>query len=129
MHDDNEMAAHGPPMADAPPPCNLAQPPGDPPGEIPGAEAANEAGEHGVAMEPEIPGVGEEEAEPEIPGVDRGENEADDDVGSMQDKDAVEQPLAAPEVENNLGGRYNLHGGHNHNYDHCYAGEDFVVDN
>ena len=127
--DDNEMAAHGPIMADALPPGNLAQLPGNSPGEIPRAEAANEAGEHGVAMEPEIPGVGEEETEPEIPGVDREENEADDDVGSMQDKDAVEQPLGAPEVENNLGGRYNLHGEHNHNYDHRYAGEDLVVDN
>ena len=80
-----------------------------------------------MAMEPEIPGVGEEEAEPEIPGEDGEEDEVDDDVGSMQDKVAVE--LAAPEVENNLGGRYNLHGGHNCNYDHHYAGEDFVVDN
>ena len=42
---------------------------------------------------------------------------------------AVEQPPAAPKVENSLGGRYNLHGGHNRNYDHHYAGEDFVVDN
>ena len=41
--DDNGMAAHGPPMADAPPPDNLAQLPDNPPGEIPGVEAANEA--------------------------------------------------------------------------------------
>ena len=47
----------------------------------------------------------------------------------MQDEVAVEQPLAVPEEENNLGGRYNLCGGCNHNYDHHYAGEDFVVDN
>ena len=53
----------------------------------------------------------------------------DDDVGLMQEEVAVEQPPGAPEVENNLGGRYNLHGGCNRNYDHCYAGEDFVVDN
>ena len=59
-----------------------------------------------------------------------GENdEADDDVGSIHDEVAVEQPLTAPEVENNLGGRYNLSGGHSRNYDHRYAGKDFVVDN
>ena len=32
-------------------------------------------------------------------------------------------------MENNLGGRYNLHGGRNRNYDHHYTGEDFVIDN
>ena len=57
--DDNGMAAHGPPMVDAPLLDNLAQPLDNPPGEIPGVEAANEAGEYDVAMEPEIPGVGE----------------------------------------------------------------------
>ena len=130
-NDDNDdgMAAHGPPMADTPPLGNLAQQLDNPPGQIPGVEAANEAGEHGMAMELEIPGVGEEEAEPEIPGVGREEDKADDDVGSIQDEVAVELPLAAPEVENNTGGRYDLHGGRNQNYDHCYAGEDFVVDN
>ena len=76
-----------------------------------------------MAMEPGIPGVGEEEAEPEIPGVGEEEDEADDDVGLTQDEAVVEQPPAAPEVENNEDGRYNLHGGHNHNYDHPYMTE------
>ena len=127
--DGDGMAGHGPPMAGAPAPGNLAQQPDNPPGEIPGVEAANEAGEHGIAMEPEIPGVGEEEAEPEIPGVGEEEDEADDDGGSIQDKVTVEQPLAAPEVENNMSGRYNLRSGRNRNYDHRYVGEEFVVDN
>ena len=126
--DGDGMAAHGPPRVGAPPPGNLAQQPDNPP-EIPGVEAANEAGEHGMAMEPEIPGVGEEEAEPEIPGVGREEDEADDDVGSIQDEVTVEQPFAAPEVENSMVGRYNLRGGRNRNYNHRYAGGDFVVDN
>ena len=78
---------------------------------------------------PEIQGVGEEEAEPEIPGVEEEEDEADYDVRLMQDEVVAEQPPAAPEVENNVGGRHNLCGGHNRNYDHRYAGEDFVVDN
>ena len=111
---DDEMGAHDPPMAGAPPLVNLVQPPDNPPREIPGVEAADQAEEHGVAMDLEIPGVGEEEAELEIPGVgEEEENEADDDVDdqSTQDEVVVEQPLAPPEVENNLGGRYNLHGG------------------
>ena len=124
---DNEMGGHDPPIAGAPPPVNLAQQPDNPPGEISGVEAADEAEEHGVAIDPEIPGVGEE-AEPEIPGVGEEEDEVDDDE-STQDEVAVKQPSAPPEVENNAGGRYNLHGGRNRNNDHHYAGEDFVVDN
>ena len=130
--DNDEMGAHDPPIVGAPPLVNLVQLPDNPPGEIPGVEAADQAEEHGVAMDPEIPGVGEEEAELEIPGVgEEEEDEADDDVDdqSTQDDVAVEQPLAPPEAENNLGGRYNLRGGRNRNYDHRYTEEDFVVDN
>ena len=78
--DGNEMAAHRPPvanddddnndergdhdplMADAPPPVDLVQPPGNPPGEIARVEAGDQAEETGVPMGSEIPGVEEEEA-------------------------------------------------------------------
>ena len=112
--DDDEMGAHDPPMAGAPPPVGLVQLPDDPPREITGVEVADQAKEHGVTMDPEIPGVGEEEAEPENSGVgEEEEDKADDDVDdqSTQDKVTVEPPLAPPEAENNPGGRCNLHGG------------------
>ena len=108
--DDDEVGAHDPPMVGAPPPVNLAQQPDNPPGEIPGVVAADEAEEDDVTMDPEIPGVGEEEAVPEIPGVGEDEEDKVDDDQSTQDKVVVEQPLAPPEVESNVGGRYNLHG-------------------
>ena len=76
--------------------------------------------------------VREEEAELEIPGVGEEEaDEADDDIDdqSTQDKDVVEQPLAPPEAENNLGGRYSLSGGRNWNNARHYTGQDFVIDN
>ena len=73
-------------------------------------EADDEAEERDTAMDPGIPGVGEEEAKPEIPGVGEEEDEVDNDE-STQDEVVVEQPSAPPEVGNNVGGRYNLHGG------------------
>ena len=60
---DNETGVHDPPIAGAPLPVNLVQHPDNPPGEIPGVEVAKQAEEHGVAMDPEIPGVGEDEAD------------------------------------------------------------------
>ena len=45
-----------------------------------------------------------------VPGVDEDEEDEVDDGQSTQDEVAVEQPLALPEVENNVGGRYNLCG-------------------
>ena len=63
------------------------------------------------------------------PGVGKEEEDKADDDQSTQDKVAVEQPLAPPVVENSVGGRHNLHGGRNWNYDHRYAGEGFVMDN
>ena len=107
--------------------------PGEVPGvnaepvEIPGVEAPGGVGEHILAVEPGIPGMGEEEAEPEIPGMGEEEAEADDGVGLGQDEAEVEQPPAAPKVENDVGGRYNLHVWRNHNYDHCYDGEGFLL--
>ena len=156
--DDDEMAAHGPPMADddeedndddgdemggqADTPVDLAQSPDNPPGEITGVEVADQGEEHeepicpeipGVnEKEPEIPGVNEKETEPEIPGVDVAEeNEAveNGDDQPTQAEVTVEPPPASPVVENNSGGRYNLLGGRNRNYNHHYAGEDFVIDN
>ena len=59
--DDNEMGADDPPIVGAPPPVNLVQPPGNPPGGIPGVEVADQAEEHGVAMDLEKTGVWEEE--------------------------------------------------------------------
>ena len=127
--DVNETGAHDPPLVGAPPPGNLAQQPNNPPGEIPGVEVPDEAEECDVAIDPEIPGVGEEEPELEIPGVGEEEEDEADDDHSTQDEVAVEQLSAPPEVESNAGGRYNLCGGQNWNYDHHYAGEDFIVDN
>ena len=59
------------------------------------------------------------------------ENKADDDVDdqSTQDEVTVEPPPAPPEAENNSGSRYDLHGSQNQNYNHHYAGEDFIIDN
>ena len=130
--DNDEMGGHDPPMADVPPPVDLVQPPDNPPGEITGVEVADQAEEHGAPMGPEIPGVEEEESEPEIPGVEEGEEDkVDDDVDnqSTQDEATAKPPPAPPKVENNLGSRYNLHGGQNRNYNHHYIGEDFVIDN
>ena len=121
----DEMGGHDPPMADAPPPVDQVQPPDNPPGEIAGVEVADQDEEHGEPMGPEIPGVNEEEAEPETQGVGVAEvSEAVDngDNQPTQDEVTVEPPLAPPEVENNLGSRYNLCGGRK------YTGEDFIID-
>ena len=126
--DNDEMGAHDPRIAGAPPPVNLAQQPDNPPEEIPGVEAADEAEEYGMAKDLEIPGVGGEEAKPGIPGVGEEEDEVGDDE-STQDKVVVKQPSAPPNAENNAGGRHNLCGGQTQNYNHRYTGEDFVVDN
>ena len=137
------MAVHGPPIAnddeedydddgdemggqaDVPPPVDLVQPPDNPPGEITGVEVADQGEEHGEPMGLEIPGVNEEETKPEIPGVGVAqESEAveNDDDQPTQVEVTVEPPLAPPEAENNSGSRYNLHGGRNRNYNHCYTG-------
>ena len=148
--DGDEMAAHGPSMANddeedydndsdemggqanVPPPVDLVQPPDNPPGEIPGVEVADQGKEYGEPMGLEIPGVNEEETKPEIPGVGVAEESEVVDNGDDQPTQVevtVEPPVAPPEAENNSGSRYNLRGGRNWNYNHCYAGEDFVVDN
>ena len=93
---------------------------------------ADQGEEHEEPICPEIPGVNEEETEPEIPGVDVAEeNEAveNDDDQPTQAEVTVEPPPASPVVENNSGGRYNLRGSRNQNYNHCYTGEIFVIDN
>ena len=155
--DDDEMASHEPPMADddeedndddgdemggqADAQVDLVQPPDNTPGENTGVEVADQGEEHdepigleipGVNEEElEIPGVNEEETEPEIPGVGVAEESEAVENGDDQPTQVVVTvgpPLTPPEVENNPGGRYNLHSGHNWNYSHRYAGEDFVVD-
>ena len=133
-NDDNsdEMGSHDPPMADVPPPVDQVPPPDNPPREITGVEAADQDEEHGEPMGPEIPGVNEEEAKPETPGVGVAEESEAVDNGDnqpTQDEVTVKPALAPPEVVNNSGSRYNLHGGRNWNYNHHYAGEDFVIDN
>ena len=124
----NETGAHDPPLVGAPPPGNLAQQPNNPPGEIPGVEAPDEAEEHGVAMDPEIPGVGEEEAEPEIPGV--GKKKRRKQMMTIQHKTRLRSSSFQHHPKwKAMQVRYNLRGGQNWNYDHHYAGEDFIVDN
>ena len=72
---------------------------------------------------PEIQGVEEEAINPETPGV--GENGEDKD-----EEEAIDQPPTVPPQRNDRGnGRYNLHNTQGCDYDHRYAGEDFVIDN
>ena len=72
---------------------------------------------------PEIQGVDEEAINPETPGV--GENREDKD-----EEEAIDKPPLVPPQRNDRGnGRYNLRNTWGRDYDHRYAGEDFVIDN
>ena len=71
----------------------------------------------------EIQGVDEETTDPETPGV--GENGED-----KEEEEAIDQPPPVPPQRNDRGnGRYNLRSTRGRDYDHQYAGEDFVIDN
>ena len=142
---EDEVAAHMPPVvdndddddddmggqADVPQSAEVEQPPDNPPGEITGVGVADQDEEHDKPIFLEIPGVNEEETEQETPGVGALEENNAGENGENQPTQVVataELPLLSPEEENNSGGRYNLHSGGNQNYNHHYAGEDFVDD-
>ena len=70
----------------------------------------------------EIPGVDEDMTDPETPGV--GES------GEDTEEEVINQPPPVPPQRNDRGnGRYNLSNTRGRDYDHRYAGEDFVIDN
>ena len=72
---------------------------------------------------PEIPGVDEETTYPETPGVEESGEET-------EEEELINQPPAVPPQRNGRGGgRYNLHNTRGRDYDHRYAGDDFVIDN
>ena len=101
MPDDNEMEGGEPLIA---------------PGGIPGVGNADE-GEDGVAMNHDIPGDTDDEASLGIPGVD----------DSRGDDTADEQAMIPPDANTNTVGGYGLRNNRGRNYNHRYAGEDFVV--
>ena len=73
--------------------------------------------EDGAAMNHDIPGDTDDETSLGIPGV---EGNGDDDI-------VDEQPMIPPDVNNNTVGGYGLRNGRGCNYNHRYAGKDFVV--
>ena len=72
---------------------------------------------------PEIPGVNEETNNPKTPGVEESGEET-------EEEEFTNQPLTvSPQRNGRGGGRYNLRNTRGRDYDHRYAGEDFVIDN
>ena len=114
--DDNEIEGGEPLIENAPPLDDIQQVPDNPPGGIPGVGVAEEE-EDGAAINHDIPGDTDDETSLGIPGVD---GNGDDDIGN-------EQPMILPDVNNNMVGGYALRNRRGHNYNHWYAGEDFVV--
>ena len=113
--DDNEMEGGEPLIDDAPPLDDIQQIPDDPPGGIPGVGV--DEGEDGVGMNHDIPGDTDDETPLEIPGVD----------GSGVDETADEQATIPPDANTNMVGGHGLRNKRGRNYNHRYAGEDFVV--
>ena len=113
--DDNVMEGGEPLIDDAPPLDDIQQIPDDAPGEIPGVGADEE--EDGVGTNHDIPGDTDDEAPLGIPGVD----------GSGVDETADEQATIPPDANTNMVGGYGLRNKRGRNYNHRYAGEDFVV--
>ena len=71
----------------------------------------------------EIPGVDDETIDPETPGV--GENGEE-----MEEEELMNQPpTVSPQRKGRGGGRYNLRNTRGRDYDHRYAGDDFIIDN
>ena len=114
--DDNEMEGGEPLIENAPPLDDIQQVPDNPPGGIPGVSVADEE-EDGAAMNHDIPGDTDNETSLGIPGVD---GNGDDDIGD-------EQPMIPPDVDNITVGGYGLRNRRGRNYNHWYAGMDFIV--
>ena len=75
--------------------------------------------------------MSEEDIEPETPGVgvvEEDEASESRDDPRAQDKITDQLPPAPPGEDNGTKGRYNLHSDRNRNYNHRYAGKDFIVD-
>ena len=71
----------------------------------------------------EIPGVDEETIDPETPGVGKNGEE-------MEEEELINQPpTVSPQRKGRGGGRYNLRNTRGQDYDHRYAGDDFIIDN
>ena len=113
--DDNVMEGGEPLIDDAPPLDDIQQIPDDVPGGIPGVGVDEE--EDGMGMNHNIPGDADDETLLGIPGVD----------GSGVDKTVDEQATLPPDSNTNMVGGYGLRNKRGHNYNHRYAGEDFVV--
>ena len=127
-NDDNNMVG----QADTQPSAEVEQPPGDIPGEATGEGVVDQDEEYDEPVFPETPGVSEEETKLETPGVGAVEEDETSESGGddlpTQDVVTGQLPPAPPEEDNGTGGRYNLHSDRNRNYNHRYAGKDFVVD-
>ena len=95
---------------------NIQQAPENPPGEIPGVGIADEE-EDGATMNHDVPGDNDDEAPLGIPGVD----------GSGGVDTADEQAVVPPDMNTNTVGGYGLRSNRGRNYNHRYAGDDFVV--
>ena len=118
--EDNEMEGDKHLIENAPPMDDIMQLPDNPPGGIPEVGAVDgeeEEKEDGVVMNHDIPGDVDDETALRIPGVD---DNGDNDTGD-------EQSMTPPDVKNNLVGGYGLRYRWGRNYNHRYAGEDFVV--
>ena len=100
-------------LEDDPPLNDIARHPDNPPGEIPGVGAVEQEVEDGAGhlVNDNGGGLG-------IPGV--GDNEDDDTIEGLS-------KITVDVKNNNMVGGYGLRNRRGHNYNHLYAGEDFVV--
>ena len=71
----------------------------------------------------EIPGMDDETIDPETPGV--GENGEE----TEEEEFMIQPPAVSPQRKGRGGGRYNLRHTRGRDYDHRYAGDDFIIDN
>ena len=113
--DDNAMEGGEPIIDDAPPLDDTQQIPDGAPGGIPGVGVDEE--ENGVGANHIIPRDLDDETPPGTPGVDdNGVDEAIDEKATLP-----------PDANTNMVGGYGLRDKRGRNYNHRYAGEDFVV--
>ena len=122
----NEVDGEEPPIENAPPLDNIQQAPENPPGEIPGVGIADEE-EDGATMNHDVPGDNDDEAPLGIPGVDGSEGDDAAYEQAVAPPVADEQAVVPPDVNTNTVGGYGLRNNRGRNYNHRYAGDDFVV--
>ena len=114
--EDNEQGNEPLPVDD-PPLDDIEGHSDDPPGEIPGVGAVEQEAEYGAGHLVDGNDNGDELG---IPGVG---DDAEDDTNDTND----EQSETTHDLKTNTVGGYGLRNKRNHNYNHRYAGEDFVV--